>query len=190
MTTPTTTPETVAAKFLTLLRAEIGEANYRTVCERNAAAPDATVCHSHDFCDANMVMLAVFTDLGYDEDTVVGQTDDAQVSLWNTGWNLAFDQMAREGAQPANQQRDTDPLELVEVELQRVADAVTALGIGGVTVEFPGCVVVWAEDLARPDAGWWFGTANETWMGDLRRRTGSTSGIWRPPCRAARRTPR
>jgi len=37
-----------------------------------------------------------------------------------------------------------------------------------VTVEYPGCVVVWAEDLVdHPDRCWWFGTANATWMGDL-----------------------
>ena len=51
--------------------------------------------------------------------------------------------------------------------LQDVCERLQADGLT-VTVEYPGCVVVWAEDLiAHPDRHWWFGTANATWMGDL-----------------------
>lgn len=50
--------------------------------------------------------------------------------------------------------------------LQPIADNLAARGLR-VTVEFPGCIVIWAEDLAHPHLAWWFGTANATWQGDL-----------------------
>ena len=52
-------------------------------------------------------------------------------------------------------------------DLTQIAERLTADGFA-VTVEHPGCVVVWAEDLVTyPDRAWWFGTANGTWQGDL-----------------------
>jgi predicted secreted hydrolase len=51
--------------------------------------------------------------------------------------------------------------------LQDVCARLQANGLT-VSIEYPGCVVVWAEDLvSHPDRCWWFGTANETWQGDL-----------------------
>jgi hypothetical protein len=56
----------------------------------------------------------------------------------------------------------TDYLALLEAVRARLAPDFR------VTVEYPGCIVVWAEDLIdHPDHCWWFGTANATWMGDL-----------------------
>jgi hypothetical protein len=68
-----------------------------------------------------------------------------------------------------------------------------------VRIEYPGCVVVWAEDLVdHPDHAWWFGTANGTWQGDLMNGSGeyldqtlstgvSASADWEQAARAIAR---
>lgn len=48
--------EPLARVFADALRKEIGLDNLREVARRNADEVDGSVCHSHDFCDANMVM--------------------------------------------------------------------------------------------------------------------------------------
>jgi len=61
--------------------------------------------------------------------------------------------------------------------LEAVADYLRGCGFQQVSVEFPGIVAVWAEDLIdHPDYAWWFGTNNATWMGDLNTGTGDYVG--------------
>src|SRR3989304_4399232 len=48
--------EAVAREFSRLLLAEIGNKKFREVVKRNKLEKDKGICHSHDFCDANMVM--------------------------------------------------------------------------------------------------------------------------------------
>ena len=79
----------LAEAFDHLLRTEIGKAKYREVLARNAAEPDAGICHSHDFCDANMMMDGAFRVVlqrGPDID------DDADLTLWTDAWNLWVEQ--------------------------------------------------------------------------------------------------
>jgi hypothetical protein len=165
-TTPTndpTDPTVIAAIFCRLLRDQIGEGSYRLACERNAAEGSTGVCHSHDFCDANMIMAAAFAEVGLEIPAA-----DADPELWNSAWEIAFDTMADAGVLPLRQ-RDVappTPYDVVDPDLNAIAAHLSAEGFK-VTVEFPGCVVVWAEHLDLPHASWWFGTANATWQGDL-----------------------
>jgi len=46
----------VAKKFSQLLLVEIGKAKLAKAVKRNRAQKDPNVCHTHDFCDANVVM--------------------------------------------------------------------------------------------------------------------------------------
>jgi len=81
----------LAEAFDRLLRTEIGKTKYREVLARNAAEPDAGICHSHDFCDANMMMDGAFRVVlqrGPDID------DDADLTLWTDAWNLWVEQTA------------------------------------------------------------------------------------------------
>jgi len=76
----------VAAAFLAGLREDIGPARFRAVVLLNRKEKHPGICHSHDFCDANMTMLAAC-------EKVVGprfdNTEDEHAALWNAAWALA-----------------------------------------------------------------------------------------------------
>lgn len=65
----------------------------RETVTRNATEPaESGVCHSHDYCDANMNMLEAFADLGLPNPSEFVSTDDqydAAISLWNDAWDIA-----------------------------------------------------------------------------------------------------
>jgi hypothetical protein len=81
--------EELALRFANTLREEIGPRNFATMKKRNAKVDrkKESVCHSHDFCDANMTMYAAFQEVTGRE-TVYGDNDTA---LWNTAWDIAFE---------------------------------------------------------------------------------------------------
>jgi hypothetical protein len=66
------------------LRCCLGHAKYNQVLKLNRAEQNPNVCHSHDFIDANEVMLEVFQDL----DGHCDVNDDKQNAEWNAAWDL------------------------------------------------------------------------------------------------------
>lgn len=82
--------EKLARKFSKLLIDCIGAEYIETVIARNSRRPesDKNVCHSHDFCDANMVMLGAWTELF---DTNPLDDIDHHADCWNEAWSLAAD---------------------------------------------------------------------------------------------------
>jgi hypothetical protein len=62
------------------------------VVQRNRAQDNPNVCHSHDFCDANMAMDEAFTKVvGREcegEDPETGEEPE-DFELWNAAWSLA-----------------------------------------------------------------------------------------------------
>lgn len=89
----TVTASVVANDFLRLLRREIGRENFREACIRNASPDYAFACASHDFCDANMVMLEAVTANGLPDDDL-----DALTDLMNAAWAIARERMVAGGA--------------------------------------------------------------------------------------------
>ncbi len=93
--TPGTEVEKVAAAFSRLLRAQLSAADMETVVRRNEDRSIAGGCHSHDFCDANMVMSAAMQEVtGHTEYEIVdsiGREADL-TDLWNSAWDLAMKQ--------------------------------------------------------------------------------------------------
>lgn len=81
----------MAKKFARLLRREIGPKNLAEVRKRNAdnARKDSDACASHDFCDANMVMLATYASVSdmYEDDVDVG--DQEVLDEFNAAWDCA-----------------------------------------------------------------------------------------------------
>lgn len=79
----------LAQAFSELLREAIGD-RINDVIERNATEENPDACHSHDFCDANEIMLQAWRDCGLSEDAIVGgnPADDAHC-LWETAWDIA-----------------------------------------------------------------------------------------------------
>lgn len=98
MTIPT--PAELAEEFAARLFVCIGETNLREVIRRNAI--DGKGCASHDFCDANMVMLAALELLApelEDQLDVILNRDDL-LALWEEAWAIAKASAFHEFAAP------------------------------------------------------------------------------------------
>lgn len=76
----------LAAEFSRQLSAQLTTLEMASVVARNAIDTNPNVCHSHDFCDANQVMLDAMTALGA---TGEYSGDAAQVDLINEAWVIA-----------------------------------------------------------------------------------------------------
>lgn len=60
----------------------------RELIKRNKARTPG-ICHSHDFCDANMAMLEAWTELTGQE--CVDGEDEAACRAWNAAWDRAIE---------------------------------------------------------------------------------------------------
>lgn len=78
----------LAKAFVDELMAELSAKDFVSMMYRNAEPEyDGTgSCASHDFCDANMVMLAAWEKLGYGE---MDPSSSADASVWNEAWSIA-----------------------------------------------------------------------------------------------------
>jgi hypothetical protein len=78
--------EALAAEFVEQLRAELPPARFAEMQNLNATADDG-VCHSHDYCDSNVLMMEAF-------EQVVGREIDLQSdddrALWSAAWRYAL----------------------------------------------------------------------------------------------------
>jgi len=77
----------VANAFSRILRERLAPEELRQVVERNRAETNPDVCHSQDFCDANMAMNDAFEeamDRGFDYGG-----DEADEEIWEAAWELA-----------------------------------------------------------------------------------------------------
>lgn len=76
----------VASQFILNLKREISFSNFGEMVERNEAEEDSNICHSHDFCDSNVLMAEAISEvMGIDVDT----RSTSQLDFWNKSWNLA-----------------------------------------------------------------------------------------------------
>lgn len=82
---PELNPEQVAREFAEVLKTWLTAEQMETVVARNRAEPNANVCHSHDFVDANMAMSEVFEKHGID----VCSSMETSTPIWNAAWQLA-----------------------------------------------------------------------------------------------------
>ena len=81
-----TTAQLIAAEFTARLGSILTCREWSAMLKRNAAEPCPSVCHSHDFCDANEPMAEAFHIItGRDIDTQ-SETDAA---LWSDAWSIA-----------------------------------------------------------------------------------------------------
>jgi len=82
--------EAVARQFCVDLLEVIGGEDLERVVTLNAA--DGRHCHTHDFCDANDVMLASLVAVGHPDPTELPPDDPAAIGLrqlMNLAWQLA-----------------------------------------------------------------------------------------------------
>jgi hypothetical protein len=77
----------LASEFSRVLRSWLTVGEMEQVISRNKRETDPRICHSHDFCDANMAMDEAFT-------TITGRELDADdgsdVALWGKAWDIAL----------------------------------------------------------------------------------------------------
>ena len=77
----------VAKLFCARVKEEIGAENLSKAVALNRTEKDANVCHTHDFCDTNMVMEAACDEAG-----IPGWADGedgVRTAIWNEAWTLA-----------------------------------------------------------------------------------------------------
>ena len=83
-------PEQLARKFSQLLVESIGLTSVQEANRRNQTDAYKDCCGSHDFCDANMVMLAAFEALGLKDPLARPSVDhEPDFTLWNEAWEIA-----------------------------------------------------------------------------------------------------
>jgi len=66
----------------------------KVIARLNRAEKVKGVCHSHDFCDANMSMHAALEECGFDVSALFSECDEKDeegpiYDLWNRAWDLA-----------------------------------------------------------------------------------------------------
>jgi hypothetical protein len=77
--------EKLAFEFAKELKNELGLLGLETVNARNSKEASGSICHTHDFCDANEVMLHAFK-VTYEREAVLSSGDSR---LIDAAWTLA-----------------------------------------------------------------------------------------------------
>lgn len=77
----------LAIEFSRLLRLYLTGEAMMLVIERNRNEPVSGICHSHDFVDANVVMLEAWVNLGGTEFNAL--EDTASALIWGKAWDIA-----------------------------------------------------------------------------------------------------
>ena len=76
------TAHQIADKFDAVLRTWLTAEDYEKMCAENRKETDPNICHSHDFCDANVAMSQASSTYG-------GQIADG--SLGDDDWDVIWD---------------------------------------------------------------------------------------------------
>lgn len=83
----TTTIGTLPREFGKALRSLLPAEEMQEVVLRNQNESRPGICHSHDFCDANVVLHEVF--LAHGMDIAVEGGRDRWGEIWDSVWNVA-----------------------------------------------------------------------------------------------------
>jgi hypothetical protein len=89
---PDNAADILAERFVAVLRDWLTQTEWLDMCIRNEAEHNAHVCHTHDYCDANMAMDAAFREVARRAPDI---DDDADVTLWNKAWEIAMPALGR-----------------------------------------------------------------------------------------------
>lgn len=84
--------QNLAMEFSSVLREWLSEEEMLMVLARNARENDPLICHSHDFCDANMAMDEAARNLGFKEIYDHGESEEEVVRacvFWSAAWAKA-----------------------------------------------------------------------------------------------------
>lgn len=79
--------ETLAKEFSQSLKSALSSEEMNDLVKKNKSETTPGICHSHDYCDANMVLHVVFMKHGMDIADEGGRERWGEV--WDSAWNLA-----------------------------------------------------------------------------------------------------
>ena len=79
----------LAAEFSAIIKTWLTPAEMSEVLSLNESEEDKSICHSHDFCDANMAMHEVFMRHGMDVTSEHGVSNFGE--KWGAAWQLAIE---------------------------------------------------------------------------------------------------
>lgn len=80
----------VARAFCRELREYLSPQLVGKIIARNKREGNEHVCHSHDFCDGNQIMLNAFTRCRLPSPAATGYiNDDDYMNLWSKAWTIA-----------------------------------------------------------------------------------------------------
>lgn len=65
------------------------EEEFKAIVEANAAEADPNICHSHDFCDANDLMMVAFCEAFGQTEEEFDLQDEGVIDAINAAWALA-----------------------------------------------------------------------------------------------------
>lgn len=77
----------LAKEFSRVIRDTLSPAQLAECVRRNAANPDPAICHSHDFCDANMAMAEAWENLS--SIPCGADCPDGVNAVWSAAWDIA-----------------------------------------------------------------------------------------------------
>lgn len=78
--------EKIAREFSKVLREWLTAEQMAQVISRNAKETNPSICHSHDFCDANMAMMEAYEKVTGEE---IDNLTEEQSALWGKAWDHA-----------------------------------------------------------------------------------------------------
>lgn len=79
--------ERLARRFLRFLYLAIGDKDFDEFkAKTRAEAEDGGTCFSHDYCDANVVMMSAWKDT---QPAPMRMDSDEHAGLWNEAWDRA-----------------------------------------------------------------------------------------------------
>lgn len=81
----------LAVAFAGLVCETIRGGDFAELLELNEAEANANVCHTHDFCDANELMLAAWLQLEPHASLDEIMHNTAAAIVWNDAWQMAKD---------------------------------------------------------------------------------------------------
>ena len=85
-----TSVEQLAREFSDALKSQLSEDEMREIVRRNRTETAPRICHTHDFCDTNAVLLEVFNRHGMDV------ADEGGLDRWGRLWDEAWDKAKAE----------------------------------------------------------------------------------------------
>jgi hypothetical protein len=81
------TIDSLAREFSQSLKSALSSEEMKELVQKNHAETTQGICHSHDYCDANMVLHEVFMKHGMDIADEGGR--ERWGEMWDAAWSLA-----------------------------------------------------------------------------------------------------